>query len=301
MGRASNTVNPSDKSMTPIRLRYTSSYSSSSLSAYGITLVTGINGSVGITGSVPLTTLNYYSVKQLYYSNFLTGSYLSNSSSFDNFLQSTAASGTLDADVRYFPTNSNATVAILSIPRTIFGENIGRKGLIISSSVASYFLSDDGNGNLLDFTTSYPFIHAGNVLYNQGMVILTHPNYVNLTSSFTLTVAAESTIYQNEVRCHVSENDFNYTLNPSVFSSASFSTGSNTSNPIFSPLSTTGSYYYITAGKMINAVTGSSFIPYATTIGLYNEQDELLVVGKLATPYPIPSNTDITFTVRWDS
>jgi hypothetical protein len=50
-----------------------------------------------------------------------------------------------------------------------------------------------------------------------------------------------------------------------------------------------------------DAVTGSDFKPYATTIGLYNQRDELLVVGKLSFPYPIPTNTDITFVVRWDS
>jgi hypothetical protein len=48
-------------------------------------------------------------------------------------------------------------------------------------------------------------------------------------------------------------------------------------------------------------MTGSDFRPYATTIGLYNENNQLLVVGKLATPYPIPANTDITFIVKWDS
>jgi hypothetical protein len=43
------------------------------------------------------------------------------------------------------------------------------------------------------------------------------------------------------------------------------------------------------------------FTPYATTVGLYNDNNDLLVVGKLATPYPIPDNTDITFIIRWDS
>jgi hypothetical protein len=61
-----------------------------------------------------------------------------------------------------------------------------------------------------------------------------------------------------------------------------------------------------TAGTMITytpdeVIEEFDFTPYATTIGLYNDNNELLVVGKLATPYPIPDNTDITFIVRWDS
>lgn len=91
-----------------------------------------------------------------------------------------------------------------------------------------------------------------------------------------MTFQAETTIYQNEVRCHVNENDFNYTQNLS-----STISGSN--------------------GQLIDAITGSDFRPYTTTVGLYNETNDLLVVGKLSTPYPIPSNTDITFIIKWDS
>jgi hypothetical protein len=93
---------------------------------------------------------------------------------------------------------------------------------------------------------------------------------------YSMSFCAETTIYQNEYRCHVNENDFNYTLNPSAIKS-----------------NTSGSY--------IDACTGSDFRPYATTIGLYNDADQLLVVAKLSQPYPIPPNTDITFVVRWDS
>ena len=93
---------------------------------------------------------------------------------------------------------------------------------------------------------------------------------------YSLSFLAESTIYQNEVRCKVNENDFNYTLNRSAIIEG-------------------------TSGSYINAVTGSEFRPYTTTVGLYNDADELLVVGKLSTPYPIASNTDMTFIIRWDS
>jgi len=65
----------------------------------------------------------------------------------------------------------------------------------------------------------------------------------------------------------VNENDFNYTLNPSAIKAG-------------------------TSGSYIDAVTGSEFRPYVTTVGVYNDADELLVVGKLSTPYPVPPNTD---------
>ena len=97
-----------------------------------------------------------------------------------------------------------------------------------------------------------------------------------LDNQYTLTFTSEYTAYQNEVRCTINENDFNYTLNPSA-----------------NKAGTTGSY--------IDAVTGSDFHPYFTTVGLYNDSDELLVVGKLSRAYPVPPNTDMTIVVRWDS
>ena len=112
---------------------------------------------------------------------------------------------------------------------------------------------------------------------------------------YNLGLTSETTIYVNEVKCRVLENDFNYSQNPSVFKYRTVITGS-PALPFYS-----SSTAIITDGTLIDNVTGSSFNPYVTTIGLFNENNDLLVVGKLATPYPIPDNTDITFIVRWDS
>jgi hypothetical protein len=91
---------------------------------------------------------------------------------------------------------------------------------------------------------------------------------------YTLTLQSETTLYQREVRCEILQNDFNYSMNPTVFS------GSN--------------------GDVKDFVTGSAFKPYMTTIGLYNDSDELLVVGKFSTPVPITNYSDMTVLVRWD-
>ena len=112
---------------------------------------------------------------------------------------------------------------------------------------------------------------------------------------YNLGLTSETTIYVNEVKCRVLENDFNYSQNPTVFKYISVVTGS-AALPFYS-----SSVGIITDGTIADNLTGSAFRPYVTTVGLYNESNDLLVVGKLATPYPIPSNTDITFIVRWDS
>jgi hypothetical protein len=298
MSRSKNTIKASDATTTPIKLKYSSSFTIGTAADYGITVNTAVNGPVTITGSIGQSTINYKFLKQLYYQNYLTSSVNFSSSYYDWNQQSTACSGSFEFENRYFPTASETPVRFIAIPRNVFGEQISRGSLVISnpgipSPFYKYTLADDGNGNLIvkqdGFTNSKGTLpplgrHVGNVIYSQGLVIITtnetNINYLYtdlITGSFTsCSFYAETTIYQNQYICRVNENDFNYTLNPSATISTS-----------------TGSY--------IDAVTGSDFRPYATTVGLYNSKDELLVVGKLSTPYPIPPNTDISFVVRYDS
>ena len=117
---------------------------------------------------------------------------------------------------------------------------------------------------------------------------------------YKLTLTAETTIYQNEVKCRVLENDFNYSQNPTVFANINYISGA-AALPIFAAYGQVNRAGTIVDGTMADNVSGSSFNPYATTVGLYNETNDLLVVGKLATPYQIPENTDMTFIVKWDS
>ena len=98
---------------------------------------------------------------------------------------------------------------------------------------------------------------------------------VTSTTPFTLSLKSESTIYQTQIRCHINENEFNLSQNPTMTVNSS--------------------------GSLNDNVTGSAFQPYATTVGLYNASNELLVVAKLANPLPIPANTDVTFLIRYDT
>ena len=85
-------------------------------------------------------------------------------------------------------------------------------------------------------------------------------------------------IYENEYQCTISENEYNDTLNISARTLQS-SQGQ----------------------ELANFATGSLFKPYVTTIGLYNENQELLIVGKLGQPIRMSDETDTTFIVRWDT
>ena len=172
MSRGQNTIKRSEVSTTPILLKYPTSIPSASFSQKGITVNRGINSSYSSGG---VQFLNYALVKQLYYREYLTGSLLFSSSYWNDSLQSTAASGTFDNDFRYFPTSSNSQISVIKIPRSVFGEQIARASFIISGS--TYRLIDDGNGNIIDSNNSNN--HVGNILYSQGIIVITDQEYTN--------------------------------------------------------------------------------------------------------------------------
>ena len=64
----------------------------------------------------------------------------------------------------------------------------------------------------------------------------------------------------------------------------------------------TGSYKeeYNATDQYASFVTHSDFRPYVTNIGLYNDKNELLVVGKLAKPIKLSQDTTTSFVVRFD-
>ena len=96
------------------------------------------------------------------------------------------------------------------------------------------------------------------------------------TGSFTLSFKNEHTIYENEIRCLVKESDFNLSYNPTLVS---------------------GSY---TSGSLKNFATGSDFYTYATALGLYDDDNQLIAVAKFGKPMLMSPDTDMTFVVKYD-
>ena len=98
----------------------------------------------------------------------------------------------------------------------------------------------------------------------------------NISSSVAISFQNEHRIYENEIRCIIKESEYNLSYNPTLIS---------------------GSY---ASGSLQNFATASSFSPYVTAIGLYNDDNELLMVAKLGKPIMISPDTDMTFIVKYD-
>ena len=249
-----------------------------------------ITSSLWVSGSYPTGQINtqneilvYRSIRELYYSNYLTspsGS-LAGTASFNadgtitgpayttnyyNYLSTTLPT------YRYIPTSSNATIGVISIPSNLFGEYLTPTTVTLTS--ASITLQDDGLGNIISGSTN-----VGNVIYEHGMIILTSGSFINnFISSSNITCSFQSTvtIYESQYKCTIRQNEFNFSQNPTLVSGSSNS------------------------GIMYNFATGSYFDPYITTVGLYNNSYELIAVAKLAQPLPLSSVTDTTILVNLD-
>jgi hypothetical protein len=160
---------------------------------------------------------------------------------------------------------------------------------VLANQLGNIFLRDDGNGNLYD--TSFNNSYEGIIVYSHGLVVITNQGLLNFwpsTDDVNVSFQSSRLIYETQYKCTIRENEFNYSQNPSLIS------GSNITNPLLSSSSLNRS------GQMYDFVTGSSFAPYVTTVGLYNENQELLAVAKLSQPLPTSRTTDTSILINLD-
>jgi hypothetical protein len=243
----------------------------------------------------------YDSVKQLYYTNYLSSSrgdsaptqsiipgvtreddrFIGpfNTPRFENYLQSSLV------QERHFPQGSGADgdLSVISVPEKLFGENIVPYTFEVTYTPPSSVqlnITDDGNGNLISRGDV-----VGQIFYSHGIAVFTTGSMAALGSdmssslsnldNLSVNFSSSLRIYENQYKCTINENEFQFSLNPTLLSGS------------------LDDVYY-------DFVTGSFFTPYITTVGLYNESNELLIVGKLSNPIPISQYTDTTIIVNLD-
>jgi hypothetical protein len=267
--------------------------------------------------------LIYDSIKQLYYSNYLsssygdsvnTGSIFPGSNTIGNVLVGTTPSDgryfnylqTTISYPKYFPTGSGDIIGVISIPSRLYGDYIQPNSFYLSTISGSVI--DDGEGNLLNQSSEI----IGNIFYYQGLAVITtgtpegygFVSYGNTayggeggdnasisdyitSNNITCSFSSSYKIHETQYKCTIRENEFNFSQNPSV---SSGSTSISSSIGIF----------YTPGQYLADNVTGSYFSPYVTTVGLYDENQNLLAVGKLAQPLPVSPTTDTTILINLD-
>ncbi len=253
--------------------------------------------------------LIYNSIKNLYYGNYTKGG---------NNGSSTAASGSYDNSLptdlyfeRFFPLSDGYylnDIGVLSIPSKLYGNRIQPKSFKFTSS--SITIIDDGEGNL---KVGNKFV--GNIFYNQGIAVITGAGGTvneggalygsavykanvygttqdtNIASNFmtyadvTLEFSSSYDILETQYKCTIDSNEFNYSVNPRLLSD-----------------NLRGENKILDAGssQYSDFVTSSYFSPFVTTVGLYNDDKELVAVGKLSQPLQTSQTTDTTIFINID-
>lgn len=280
-------LNRQDAYITTYTAHKTWAVSGSDLALYGIQVYTA-------TGSYSA------SLKQLYYPSKSAGNVVSHSHDYYN--QTTL----------HFPQSRQlqGNSRVVSIPKNLYGVTIPADGsfkLLVDNTlyvaedywaedyteglVNGVGIVDDGEGNLY-LSASNPREYVGDIVYPHGVAVITHPTW-SQQEIYNITFNSSQPIYTHNYHCKLRESEVNYTYNPTALSSSLKTTYDNEGN-VYSTSSS------IADGAINSNITGSSFQPYITTVGLYNDTNQLIAVGKLSRPVPKSGNTEMTLIVKID-
>jgi len=147
--------------------------------------------------------------------------------------------------------------------------------------------------------------------------------YTNLTGSVSMSFESTTTINTMEINCVLEANEYNTTSNPTVLYSGSIETTKfNDSRAYENPLSTGGQNYEYNTMEQLNIglpsyhQSGSirnvkdytikplfrtnEFKTYISKIGIYNQENELIMIAGLPSPIQKLMNQKMTFKIQID-
>tara|TARA_Y100001963_G_scaffold111412_1_gene154093 strand:- start:247 stop:1104 length:858 start_codon:yes stop_codon:yes gene_type:complete len=259
-----------------------------------------------ITGSAGINSVQYRSgsdtISGSYYKSLRVNYYLSGSDL------------AINQDVHTFgyhnqtnPQHRNkfySSGSVISISQKLFGEEIKPNSFELRDKSNSFnktvIIKDDGKGNLYSSNAVHSQSNAtsisssdnyiGNIFYNTGLVVLTETgswsgsvNYTDVsTENYTTDFKSTHTLYIQEYDISVNGTELNGSNNPTSKS------GSN--NPSVQT----------DFGQVEPQLTASGWSPYITTVGLYDDEDELVVVGRLSQPVKKINWGTLSFKLRFD-
>ena len=185
-------------------------------------------------------------------------------------------------------------LGIISIPNSLYGNYIVPKSFKMTfysfDESTMDTIIDDGEGNITYNTTGDV---VGNIFYSHGIIALTD-DFLHNTNIWTnqinssdlhssgrsgitfvnLMFSSSITLYETKYNCTILENEFGFSQNPSLASGST--------------------------NTLYDFATGSYFSPYVTTVGLYNDDKDLIAVAKLGQPLKCSSTTDTTIMINFD-
>jgi hypothetical protein len=219
--------------------------------------------------------------------------------------------------------------SLVAISQSDYGEGIKVGSVKLTDNVNSNVYTDDGFSNLVSGSDERVY---GNIFYDRGLIVMTSGSSSQSGSltDFLLEFNSTVTIYENEIFLSVLENEFNTSQNPTAVYTPSVTTQT---------IELKGDKYKRTSGDTIISIstpdiqfirnekypftssidntkfasfddyifsssvdpTGSYLSPYITTIGLYDGNNQMVAVAKLAHPIKSYSDYPLNFIIRFDT
>jgi hypothetical protein len=159
---------------------------------------------------------------------------------------------------------------------------------------------DDGFGRLISSVNTSSIL--GNIFYNSGIAIIKQDTGSYSSSLVTdnglfLTTGSQTqvqlngihTIYEHQVICTVEPGEFNFSTNPTL------------RNNVLSGSLSSSTFTQQTGSTGVGLIFSGTLSPYFTTVGLYDDQNQLVAVAKMARPIKRVVDTQQTVIIRFDA
>lgn len=138
-------------------------------------------------------------------------------------------------------------------------------------------LYDDGEGNIVVRGSNGNSIQVGTIIYTHGILIIKNQiiqGDIKQQSKYRVKWKSNLPIYTKNYHCRVKNSELNFSFNKTL--------------------------YDLQSGEINSNVLQKAFTPYITTIGLYNDANQLIAVAKTSQPIPKSKFTDTTFNIKLD-
>jgi hypothetical protein len=194
--------------------------------------------------------------------------------------------------IRNFPLTSS--VYIVNMSQRSWGEGIKRGSFILDTpGVGSGTIVDDGRGRLFITGSEVTGSALGNIFYDLGVAVINRLEsagtgsgeliqdnglFVDSGSTIRTTLDATQTIYEYQIIVTAKPFEFNYSFNPTI-----------TSRDVHS------------GSVVLDSMASGTLGPFITTIGLYNDGQELVAVAKVPRPIKRLAKTQQSFIIRFDT
>lgn len=166
------------------------------------------------------------------------------------------------------------------------------------NSIADEYYSDE-DGNLVRSSNGDKL---GTVFLDEGLLVVTSSDYREIATSITSVSFKTRMQHTNfNVFCKCQPNELNFTLNHTAASTASLSSSSLAQgfDNLYTKSSLTSETNSFTIWENLT-LSGYDFSPLITSVGLYNDDNELLAIAKLTKPLKKPTDLPITLRVSID-